>query len=80
MQNFTKDLTVEIKSHFLGGHGESTQLNPCCWRSLRGRTCPDQGLSGIPSARRGVPQIEATFDIDANGILNVSATDKSTGL
>jgi L1 cell adhesion molecule like protein len=35
-------------------------------------------LSGIPPAPRGVPQIEVTFDIDANGILNVSATDKST--
>uniref|UniRef100_A0A1I7ZSN9 Heat shock protein 70 n=1 Tax=Steinernema glaseri TaxID=37863 RepID=A0A1I7ZSN9_9BILA len=36
-------------------------------------------LSGIPPAPRGVPQIEVSFDIDANGILNVSATDKSTG-
>jgi len=36
-------------------------------------------LSGIPPAPRGVPQIEVTFDIDANGILNVTATDKSTG-
>merc|ERR1711943_12641 len=36
-------------------------------------------LDGIPPAPRGVPQIEVTFDIDANGILNVSATDKSTG-
>jgi heat shock 70kDa protein 1/2/6/8 len=36
-------------------------------------------LSGIPPAPRGVPQIEVTFDIDANGILNVSAEDKSTG-
>ncbi len=36
-------------------------------------------LSGIPPAPRGVPQIEVTFDIDANGILNVSATDKATG-
>eukprot|EP01087_Luapelamoeba_hula_P019584 TRINITY_DN64_c0_g1_i1.p1 TRINITY_DN64_c0_g1~~TRINITY_DN64_c0_g1_i1.p1 ORF type:complete len:688 (-),score=160.42 TRINITY_DN64_c0_g1_i1:134-2197(-) len=36
-------------------------------------------LSGIPPAPRGVPQIEVTFDIDANGILNVSASDKSTG-
>merc|ERR1712178_143808 len=35
-------------------------------------------LSGIPPAPRGVPQIEVTFDIDANGILNVSALDKST--
>lgn len=36
-------------------------------------------LSGIPPAPRGVPQIEVTFDIDANGILHVSAQDKSTG-
>ncbi|MFW5780473.1 MAG: molecular chaperone DnaK [Bacillota bacterium] len=36
-------------------------------------------LSGIPPARRGVPQIEVTFDIDANGIVNVSAVDKGTG-
>lgn len=36
-------------------------------------------LEGIPSAPRGVPQIEVTFDIDANGIVNVSAADKATG-
>ena len=36
-------------------------------------------LSGIPAARRGVPQIEVTFDIDANGIVNVSAKDLGTG-
>ena len=36
-------------------------------------------LSGIPAARRGVPQIEVTFDIDANGIVKVSAKDKGTG-
>ncbi len=36
-------------------------------------------LDGIPSAPRGVPQIEVTFDIDTNGILNVSAKDKATG-
>merc|ERR1712027_18743 len=36
-------------------------------------------LTGIPPAPRGVPQIEVTFDVDANGILNVSASDKSTG-
>jgi len=36
-------------------------------------------LSGIPPAPRGVPQIEVTFDLDANGILNVNAEDKSTG-
>lgn len=37
-------------------------------------------LSGIPPAPRGVPQINVTFDIDANGILNVSAEDKTTGI
>jgi len=36
-------------------------------------------LEGIPPAPRGVPQVEVTFDIDANGILNVSAQDKATG-
>jgi molecular chaperone DnaK len=36
-------------------------------------------LTGLPPARRGVPQIEVTFDIDANGILHVSAKDKATG-
>jgi L1 cell adhesion molecule like protein len=36
-------------------------------------------LEGIPPAPRGVPQIEVTFDVDANGILNVSATEKATG-
>src|SRR5690606_37974010 len=36
-------------------------------------------LEGIPPAPRGIPQIEVTFNIDANGILNVSAQDKATG-
>jgi molecular chaperone DnaK len=36
-------------------------------------------LDGIPSAARGIPQVEVTFDIDANGILNVTAKDKATG-
>jgi len=36
-------------------------------------------LDGIPPAPRGLPQVEVTFDIDANGILNVSASDKATG-
>jgi len=39
----------------------------------------DFDLTGIPMAPRGVPQIEVTFDIDANGIMNISAKDKSTG-
>jgi molecular chaperone DnaK len=50
------------------------------------RTMADQNrtlgkfqLTGIPSAPRGVPQIEVTFDVDANGILNVAAKDMATG-
>jgi molecular chaperone DnaK len=43
------------------------------------RTIGKFHLDGIPPAQRGVPQIEVTFDIDANGILNVSAKDKTTG-
>lgn len=43
------------------------------------RTIGQFNLDGIPPAPRGVPQIEVTFDIDANGILNVSAKDKATG-
>ncbi|KAL6076491.1 hypothetical protein STEG23_013346 [Scotinomys teguina] len=46
-----------------------------CDNNLLGRF----DLTGIPPAPRGVPQIEVTFDIDANGILNVTAMDKSTG-
>ena len=43
------------------------------------RTLGKFHLDGIPPAPRGVPQIEVTFDIDANGIVNVSAKDKATG-
>ena len=43
------------------------------------RTLGKFQLVGIPSAPRGVPQIEVTFDIDANGIVNVSAKDRGTG-
>lgn len=43
------------------------------------RTIGKFHLSDIPPAPRGVPQIEVTFDIDANGIINVSAADKATG-
>ena len=39
----------------------------------------DFQLTGIPAARRGIPQVEVTFDIDANGIVSVSARDKATG-
>ena len=50
-------------------------------RSMAGdnRTLGKFSLVGIPPAPRGVPQVEVTFDIDANGIVNVSAKDKATG-
>jgi molecular chaperone DnaK len=60
--------TVEI--HVLQGEREMARDN---------RTLGRFHLEGIPPAPRGVPQIEVTFDIDANGILNVSAKDKGTG-
>jgi len=47
--------------------------------AIQNRKLGEFNLDGIPSAPRGVPQIEVTFDIDANGILNVSAKDKGTG-
>ncbi|WP_028296781.1 molecular chaperone DnaK [Olivibacter sitiensis] len=47
--------------------------------AAQNRTIGRFHLDGIPAAPRGVPQIEVTFDIDANGILNVSAKDKATG-
>jgi molecular chaperone DnaK len=60
--------TVEI--HVLQGEREMAGDNKTLGRFT---------LSGIPMAPRGVPQVEVKFDIDANGILNVSATDKGTG-
>ena len=60
--------TVEI--HVLQGEREM---------ALHNKTIGRFHLDGIPPAPRGVPQIEVTFDIDANGILNVSAKDKATG-
>ncbi|MEA1881682.1 MAG: molecular chaperone DnaK [Candidatus Marinimicrobia bacterium] len=60
--------TVEI--HVLQGEREMAVDN---------KTIGRFHLDGIPPARRGVPQIEVTFDIDANGILNVGAKDKATG-
>jgi molecular chaperone DnaK len=47
--------------------------------AAQNRTIGRFNLDGIPPAMRGIPQIEVTFDIDANGILNVSAKDKGTG-
>ncbi len=60
--------TVEI--HVLQGEREMAADNKSIGRFQ---------LAGIPPAPRGIPQIEVTFDIDANGILNVSAKDKATG-
>ena len=60
--------TVEI--HVLQGEREM---------ALDNKTIGRFHLDGIPSAPRGVPQVEVTFDIDANGILNVGAKDKATG-
>ena len=60
--------TVEI--HVLQGERQMAAYN---------RTLGRFYLDGIPPAPRGVPQIEVTFDIDANGILNVSARDRGTG-
>jgi len=60
--------TVEI--HVLQGEREMARDN---------RTIGRFQLTGIPPAPRGVPQVEVTFDIDANGILHVSAKDKATG-
>ena len=60
--------TVEI--HVLQGERPMAADNKTLGRFI---------LSGIPPAPRGIPQIEVKFDIDANGILNVSATDKATG-
>jgi molecular chaperone DnaK len=60
--------TVEV--HVLQGEREMAVYN---------KTIGRFHLTGIPPAPRGMPQIEVTFDIDANGILNVSARDKATG-
>ncbi|MGM0493840.1 MAG: molecular chaperone DnaK [Armatimonadota bacterium] len=60
--------TVEV--HVLQGERKKASQNKSLGRFH---------LTGIPPAPRGVPQIEVTFDIDANGILNVSAKDKATG-
>jgi molecular chaperone DnaK len=59
-----------VEIHVLQGERDMARDN---------RTLGKFNLSGIPSAPRGVPQIEVTFDIDANGIVNVSAKDLGTG-
>ncbi|NSW45649.1 MAG: molecular chaperone DnaK [Bacteroidales bacterium] len=64
------DNQTSVEIHVL--QGERTQAS-------QNKTIGRFHLDGIPAAPRGVPQIEVTFDIDANGILNVSAKDKATG-
>jgi molecular chaperone DnaK len=64
------DSQQSVEVHVLQGEREMARDN---------RTLGRFHLDGIPPAPRGVPQIEVTFDIDANGIVNVSAKDKGTG-
>src|SRR5262249_58047912 len=63
------DGQTQVEIHVLQGEREMAADN---------RSLGTFHLTGIPPAPRGVPQIEVTFDIDANGILNVSAKDKAT--
>ncbi|WP_066923198.1 molecular chaperone DnaK [Murdochiella massiliensis] len=71
-QTFTTaaDNQTSVDIHVLQGEREMAADNTTLGRFQ---------LSGIPAARRGIPQIEVTFDIDANGIVNVSAKDMGTG-
>ncbi len=64
------DNQTSVEVHVLQGEREMAAYN---------KTLGKFHLDGIAPARRGVPQIEVTFDIDSNGIVNVSATDKGTG-
>jgi len=64
------DSQTSVEIHVLQGERDMARDN---------RTIGRFHLDGIPPAPRGIPQIEVTFDIDANGILNVSAKDKATG-
>lgn len=64
------DNQPSVEIHVLQGERELANAN---------RTIGRFHLDGIPPSPRGIPQIEVTFDIDANGILNVSAKDKATG-
>jgi molecular chaperone DnaK len=64
------DNQSSVEIHVLQGERSQAAYNKTLGRFI---------LDGIPPAPRGVPQIEVTFDIDANGILNVSAKDKATG-
>ncbi|RED65697.1 molecular chaperone DnaK [Cohnella lupini] len=64
------DMQTQVEIHVLQGERAMAKDNKTLGRFI---------LSDIPAAPRGVPQIEVTFDIDANGIVNVSALDKGTG-
>ncbi len=64
------DSQTQVEIHVLQGERPMATDNKSLGRFI---------LDGIPPAPRGVPQVEVTFDIDANGILNVSARDKATG-
>jgi molecular chaperone DnaK len=64
------DSQTSVEVHVLQGERQLARDN---------RTLGNFHLAGLPPAPRGVPQIEVAFDIDANGIVNVTATDKATG-
>jgi len=64
------DSQTSVEIHVLQGERPMAQDNKSLGRFM---------LDGIPPSPRGIPQIEVTFDVDANGILNVSAKDKATG-
>jgi molecular chaperone DnaK len=64
------DSQTSVEVHVLQGERPMAQDNKTLGRFI---------LDGIPPAPRGIPQVEVSFDIDANGILNVSAKDKATG-
>ena len=65
-----QDNQPSVEIHVVQGEREMAADNTSLGRFI---------LDGIPPARRGIPQIEVTFDIDANGIINVTAKDKGTG-
>ena len=66
-----EDNQNQVEIHVLQGEREMASFN---------RTLGRFSLTGIPPAPRGVPQVEVTFDIDANGIVHVSAKDRGTGI